>query len=91
MRHERDSDDFDDDYQRARRSRSVLGTLESVLLVGALALIVTPAIKGIAWRYRLRNPAAADNPQIDEALKGTFPASDPPASRFVDIPSNRKC
>lgn len=90
MRDARDADDFDDDYERPRRSRSVFGAVESVLLLGALALIATPAIKGIARRYRVRNPSAADNDHVDESLKETFPASDPPASRFVDIPSNRK-
>lgn len=90
MRHERDANYFGAQNRRLRRSRSVSGAVESVLLLGALALIATPAIKGIARRYRVRNPSAADNDHVDESLKETFPASDPPASRFVDIPSNRR-
>lgn len=87
---ERYADDFDDDYQPRRRGRSVFGALESILLLGAMALIATPAIRGIARRYRIRNPVAANEAHVDESLKDTFPASDPPASRYVDIPSNRR-
>ena len=88
MRDERDEDDFDD-YQPPRR-RSVFDAVESIVLLGALALIATPAIKGIARRYRVRHPLAADDDQVDKSLKDTFPASDPPAQRYVDIPSNRR-
>jgi hypothetical protein len=86
--YERDDDDDLDDYE-PRRS-SVFGAVESILLLGALALIAMPAIKGIARRYRVRNPIAADEASIDESLKETFPASDAPASRYVDIPTNRR-
>jgi hypothetical protein len=90
--HERDYDDldFDPGYEYAPRRRSALDTMESVLLLGALALIATPAIKGIARRYRVRNPAAACEPEVDKSLKDTYPASDPPAQRYVDIPINRR-
>ena len=91
MRDERHADDFDDDYEPPRRGRSAFDALESLLLLGALALIATPAIKGISRRYRVRNPIAADSDHVDESLKETFPASDPPATRYVDIPSNRRC
>jgi hypothetical protein len=87
---ERYADDFDDDYEPRRRSRSVLGTVESILLLGVMALIATPAIRGIARRYRIRHPIAADDAHVDESLEETFPASDPPSSRYVDIPSNRR-
>jgi hypothetical protein len=90
MRDERNTDDFDQDDRRPRRRRSAFDALESVFLLGTLALIALPAIKGIARRYRVRNPIAADNDHVDESLKETFPASDPPASRFVDIPANRR-
>jgi hypothetical protein len=89
MRDERYEDDFDDDYEPAR-PRSVFDAVESVLLLGALALIATPAIRGIARRYRVRNPVAADECMVDESLKETYPASDPPATRYMDIPSNRR-
>ena len=77
-------------YESRPRRRSVLDTVESVLLLGALALIATPAIKGIARRYHVRHPAAAGEPEVDESLKETYPASDPPAQRYVDIPINRR-
>ena len=85
--YERDDDDLDD---YVPRRRSALDVVESVLLLGALALIAMPAIKGIARRYRVRNPIAACEDQVDESLKETFPASDPPAARYVDIPINRR-
>lgn len=87
--YQRDADDYDYDHEPAR-GRSVMGTVESILLLGALALIVAPAIKGIARRYRVRNPAAALEAEVDNALKDTYPASDPPAQRYVDIPINRR-
>lgn len=64
--------------------------IETLALVGALALIALPACKGIFRRWRIRNPIAAREPMIDESLKGTFPASDPPATRYMDIPANRR-
>jgi hypothetical protein len=82
-----DEDDLDD---YAPRRRSALDVVESILLLGALALIAMPAIKGISRRYRVRNPVAADEEMIDESLKETFPASDAPAHRYVDIPKNRR-
>lgn len=88
-RYEDDLDDDLEDYRPARR-RSALDAVESVLLVGALALIAMPAIKGIARRYRVQHPRAACDDQIDKSLKDTFPASDPPAQRYVDIPVNRR-
>nr|WP_298727960.1 hypothetical protein [uncultured Steroidobacter sp.] len=87
--YERYDDDDSDDYVPLRRS-SAYGAIESILLLGALALIAMPAIKGIARRYRIRNPVAAEDEMIDESLKETFPASDAPAHRYVDIPVNRR-
>ena len=89
--HERYADEYDDEeYEVPTRGRSTLDTLESILLLGALALIATPAIKGIARRYRVRRPLAAGEQKIDQALDDTYPASDPPAARYVDIPVNRR-
>lgn len=84
-----DDDDDSDDYAPVHR-RSAYDAVESILLLGALALIAMPAIKGIARRYRIRNPVAACEEMVDESLKETFPASDAPASRYMDIPSNRR-
>lgn len=64
--------------------------LETLLLVGALGLIVTPAVKGISRRWGVRHPAASQEAAIDASLEETFPASDPPASRYFDIPDNSK-
>ncbi len=73
-----------------RRPSSAFDTIETLALLGALGMIVSPALKGIAYRWRMHHPRASSNAAIDEALEDTFPASDPPASRFVDIPENRK-
>ena len=86
----RDLDDENEyDYDEAPR-RSSRGTVESLLLLGALTLIAMPAIKGIARRWHVRNPAAAGEDKIDDSLNDTYPASDPPAARYVDIPVNRR-
>lgn len=69
---------------------SAFNVLEKLALLGALGLIAAPALKGIAYRWRVRNPRALREEAIDESLVETFPASDPPAGRFVDIPENRK-
>ncbi|MBM0103330.1 hypothetical protein JM946_01175 [Steroidobacter sp. S1-65] len=95
MRDERLYDDLDDELDedldmQPTRSRSAWGALESLLLVGVLALIATPAIKGIARRYRVQHPRAAGENEVDKSLKDTYPASDPPAQRYVDIPVNRR-
>jgi len=87
---ERYADDLELDHDDGPRRRSALDTVESVLLLGALALIATPAIKGIARRYRVHHPVAAGEPGVDKALNDTYPASDPPAQRYVDIPINRR-
>ncbi len=86
-------DDFDDDVDvepRPARRRSALDTVESLVLIGALALIAAPAIKGIARRYRVHHPHAALDSEVDKSLKDTYTASDPPAQRYVDIPVNRR-
>jgi hypothetical protein len=66
------------------------GVAETVLLMGAIGLLAWPAIKGIARVWRVRHPAAQDEPAVDKTLEDTFPASDPPASTYVDIPVNRR-
>ena len=85
-----DDDDLDLDNDYVPKRRSLFDAIESIVLLGALALIAMPAVKGIARRYRVRNPIAADEASVDESLKETFPASDAPAGRYVDIPSNRR-
>lgn len=72
------------------RRRAGLDLAQTVVLLGALGLIAMPAIKGIARRWRISHPAAAREEAIDESLKETYPASDPPATRYMDIPQNRR-
>lgn len=69
---------------------SAFDVLEKLVLLGALGLIATPALKGIAYRWRVKNPRALCDAAVDASLDDTYPASDPPAGRFVDIPENRK-
>jgi hypothetical protein len=71
-------------------SRSSRDALQTIALLGAAILITWPACKGIARRWRIRHPVAKREPEIDKQLKDTFPASDPPASRYFDIPVNRR-
>ncbi|HWK75222.1 MAG TPA: hypothetical protein VNQ81_13180 [Povalibacter sp.] len=72
------------------RRRAGLDLVQSIAMIGALGLIAMPAIKGIARRWRILYPRAASEQAIDESLDKTYPASDPPASRYVDIPGNRR-
>lgn len=64
--------------------------LQNLALVGAFALLTSPVWCNIARRWRVKYPKALRERAIDDSLKGTYPASDPPASRYVDIPSNRR-
>lgn len=74
----------------AAARRSTFDVLQTLALLSAVALIATPACRGIARRWRLKNPVAGSEPAIDKQLKDTYPASDPPASRYFDIPVNRR-
>jgi hypothetical protein len=85
--------DYDEDYLDEvsdNAPRQGLGTLRSLALIGAVALIAAPAIKSFARKWRVRHPLAAQEAAIDESLEETYPASDPPASRYVDVPENRR-
>jgi hypothetical protein len=75
---------------RAEARRSSLDVLETVALLSAAVLIAAPACRGIARRWRLKHPMARTERAIDRQLKDTYPASDPPASRYFDIPVNRR-
>jgi len=75
---------------RTEARRSTFSVLETVVLLSAVALIATPACRGIARRWRLKHPRAKSEPAIDKQLNDTYPASDPPASRYFDIPVNRR-
>lgn len=62
----------------------------ALALAGAVALIAVPAIKRLSRRWTITHPQAQKEPAIDESLEETYPASDPPASRYFDIPVNRR-
>ena len=81
-------DSYDDSYEE--RGRSGGGLAETILLLGAIGLIALPAISSIKRRWRVSHPDAKAEPSVDKSLKDTFPASDPPASRYFDIPVNRR-
>ena len=70
--------------------RSSFDVLQTVALLGAAVLIAAPACRGIARRWRRKHPVARTERAIDKQLKDTYPASDPPASRYFDIPINRR-
>ena len=44
--------------------------------------------EGVPWRSRGKPPPG--NGLVDEAGRESFPASDAPAHRYVDIPVNRR-
>ena len=62
----------------------------ALALAGAVALIAMPAIRRLSRRWTITHPQAQKEPAIDESLEETYPASDPPASRYFDIPVNRR-
>lgn len=70
--------------------RSYPKVLGALALVGAVAMITAPVILRMSRRWTITHPKAQKEPAIDNSLKDTFPASDPPASRYFDIPVNRR-
>lgn len=66
------------------------GSLRSIVLAGAITLLAAPAVTTLLRRWRTRQEAARTEPAVDKTLKDSFPASDPPASRYFDIPENRQ-
>lgn len=82
--------DYDlDENPYAETAERGYDALRTIAIVGAIALIATPAITTFMRRRRSRQDAAQAEPAIDKTLKDTYPASDPPASRYFDIPENR--
>ena len=77
---------------RPRRPR--FSTAQMAALGGAIALVTSPAIRLVAsnLRRRLAERSAGTKGDIavDESLQESFPASDPPASHYYDIPANRQ-
>ena len=75
---------------RTEARRTSFDVLQTVALLSAVVLIAAPAYRGIARRWRLKHPRAKSEPAIDKQLNDTYLASDPPASRYFDIPVNRR-
>lgn len=70
--------------------RSYPKWLGALAIAGAVALIAVPAIRKLGRRWTITHPRAQKEPAIDKSLQDTYPASDPPASRYFDIPVNRR-
>lgn len=70
--------------------RRGLDVLQALALIGAVALIAVPACQRFGRYWRRRQQLAKTEPAIDKTLADTYPASDPPASRYFDIPVNRR-
>jgi hypothetical protein len=64
--------------------------LGALAAAGAIALIAAPMLRRLTRRWSITHPQAQKEPAIDDSLKNTYPASDPPASRYFDIPVNRR-
>jgi hypothetical protein len=84
------SPSYEADYSPYDEPRSGLDSVRTLALLGAVALIAAPAITTMVRRWRSRQEVAASEPAVDKTLKDTYPASDPPASRYFDIPENRR-
>ena len=66
------------------------GFSRSLLLVGS-ALAVGYGISKLLKRpHARRDEVEVSQRRQDKALRDTFPASDPPASQYFDIPVNRR-
>ncbi len=64
------------------------GRLARTLLIGGSLILIGAGIR--SWlKGGARAPVAADRVH-DKSLKDSFPASDPPASQYFDIPANRQ-
>jgi hypothetical protein len=78
---------YNSSYDMPRRG---LDSIQVIALVGAVTLIALPAIQAFTRKWRSNHPEALTEPAIDKQLKDTYPASDPPSSRYFDIPENRR-
>ena len=67
-----------------------LNATQKVLLAGAVALAAQPVIRMLSHKLRRVRDEQMLEKSVDKTLKDTFPASDPPASHYYDIPVNRR-
>lgn len=63
---------------------------KTILVVGAIGLLAAPFIKAFMCRRTTQQEFDKADAKVDKSLKETFPASDPPAQHFTDIPVNRR-
>lgn len=86
-------DDFDpadyDDSELPERSSNFGISLGGLLLVGAVVASVMLVRKALDQSH-LAQATKKTEQQRDKILKDTYPASDPPASQYFDIPVNRR-
>lgn len=69
---------------------SVYTAARKLLVAGAVGFLVAPAVIAAGRRLMKKKELVQADARVDENLKETFPASDPPAQHFVDIPVNRR-
>jgi uncharacterized membrane protein YcjF (UPF0283 family) len=62
----------------------------AVGIAASVGFIAREVYRLIRVRRQAKESAAHVDAVHDKALKGSFPASDPPASQFFDIPVNRQ-
>lgn len=77
------------EYEPPYRDRGT-SVVRSLLLLGAVGLIAAPFVRNLRSRWNVQKESARTEAAVDKTLKDTFPASDPPASQYFDIPSNRQ-
>jgi len=94
MKRARYRDSFDDDMDSsemdspARSSRSGISTT-GLLLIG-VAVASAVIIRKVLQQARSTQQIHKTEQRRDKTLKDTYPASDPPASQYFDIPVNRQ-
>jgi hypothetical protein len=85
------SPSFESDYgPYDEPATSSFDSVRTFAMLGAIALIAAPAITTMMRRWRSNQELIESEPSVDKTLKDSFPASDPPASRYFDIPENRR-
>ena len=77
------------EYEPPYRDRGT-GLARSLLFLGAVGLIAAPLVRNLRSRWQIQKDTARTEAAVDKPLQDTFPASDPPASQYFDIPANRQ-
>lgn len=67
------------------------GVSAQFLLIASVGLLAAAAIlSSVRRRVARAHEFARADQRVDKGLKDSFPASDPPAPHYVDIPVNRR-